>query len=176
MSRATRAAICSRVKRFIAASLLVWCVSRCRPRRCLQLRRRRDLDDAMHEDARRDDMLGIEIAEVDDLAHLGDRAARGGGHDGPEIARRLAIDQVTPAIAAQRLDEREVGADRVLEDIIATVDASRLLAFRERRAMAGRRVKGADAGARGADALGEVALRHEFEFDLPVLVEAVEYP
>src|SRR5208282_2957776 len=66
--------------------------------------------------------------------------------------------------------------DRVLEHVIAAVDAPRFLAFGERGAVAGGRVEGANTGPRGTDALGQVALRHELELDVPVVVEPVEYP
>src|SRR5204863_2470008 len=101
----------------------------------------------------------IEITEVHDLAHLHDRAFRSGGHDRPEVARRFAIDEIAPAIRAQRLDQREVRFDRILEHVIATVDLARLLAFCEQRYITGRREERADTGSRGANALGKISLR-----------------
>ena len=53
-----------------------------------------------------------------------------------------------------------------LEHVHAAVDLARLLALGEVGAVAGRREEGADAGAGGADALGQVALRHQLELDL----------
>jgi len=82
------------------------------------------------------DPFRIEIPQVHDLAHLRDRAPGGRRHDRTEVARRLAIDEVAPAIAAQRLDQREVGADRMLEHVVPAVDHARLLAFGEQRAEA----------------------------------------
>src|SRR5690606_39930418 len=38
------------------------------------------------------------------------------------------------------------------------------------------RVEGADAGPGGADAFGQVALRHEFELDLTRPIQTIEYP
>ena len=134
-----------------------------------------DRDDALHEDARRDDGFGIELAERHDLVHLRDRAFRRRRHDRAEVARGLAVDEVAPAVAALGLDQREVGVDRVLEHVAAAVDRARLLALGERRAVAGRREERADAGAGGADALGEVALRHQLELDLAGAVERVEH-
>ena len=81
-----------------------------------------DRDDALDEDARRDDRLGIERAERHDLAHLDDRALRRRGHDRPEVARGLAVDEVAPAVGALGLDQREVGVDRILEHVVAAVD------------------------------------------------------
>ena len=44
-----------------------------------------------------------------------------------------------------------------------------------RRAVAGGREEAADAGAGGADALGQVALRHQFELDLAGAVQRIEH-
>jgi hypothetical protein len=43
------------------------------------------------------------------------------------------------------------------------------------RAVARGAEEGTDAGARGADALGQVALGHQFEFELAAAVQAVEH-
>jgi hypothetical protein len=68
----------------------------------------------------------------------------------------------------------DVGVDRHLEHVHLAVDLALLLAFGQRRAVAGRREERADAGTRCADAFGEIALRHEFELDLAGAVQAVE--
>src|SRR5204863_2300606 len=92
MSAATRAAICSRLlPRVVIIS------TGTRRRQCW------GAHDSVHEDPGRDDRLGIEGAERDDLADLGDRTARGRSHERPEVAGRLAIDEVAPAIRAVRL-------------------------------------------------------------------------
>src|ERR1043166_10337494 len=102
MSRATRAAICSRVKRFIAPPALPPSCRGARGRH--HTRRGGHLDDALDEDARRSHGFGIEIAEIHHLAYLGDRALRRARHDRPEVARGLAIDEIAPPIPAQRAD------------------------------------------------------------------------
>ena len=126
----------------------------------------RPLDQPLHEDARCVDAVRLERAGVDQLLDLGDGVARRGGHHRIEVARRLAIHEVAGAIALPRLDEREVGMERRLEDVGAAVDDAALLAFGDQRAGAGRREEPADAGAGGAHPLGERALRHELDFDL----------
>ncbi len=128
------------------------------------------------EDARGNDVLGIEIAEIDDLAHLRNGAFCGRGHDRPEIARGLAVDEITPAIAAQCLDEGEVGTNREFEHVVPAFDAPRLLAFGERRAVTGRRIERADPGTCGVDALGQVALRYQLELELARSIQPVEHP
>src|SRR5260221_6315927 len=137
MSRATRVAICSRLKRFIACASRSAIPSSGRARCGHQPRRGRDLDDTLNEDARGNNALGIEITEIDDLAHLRNGTFCRRGHDRPEIARGLAIDEITPAISAQRLDESEVGTNRVFEHVVPAFDAPRLLAFGERRTVTG---------------------------------------
>ena len=117
---------------------------------------------------------GIELAEGDDPVHGGDRRLRRHRHHRAEVARRHAIGQVAPAVAALGLDEGEVAVDRRLEHVHAAVDLARLLALGELGAVAGGGEEAADAGARGADALGEVALRHQLELDLAGAVEGVE--
>src|SRR5213079_3659691 len=98
-------------------------------------------------------------------AHLRNRRGGGGGHDGSEIARGHAIDQVAPTIATVGLDQREVGGNWKFEDIIAPVDRASFLAFRQQRAVPRWREDRSQAGARGLDASCEIALRHELELD-----------
>jgi hypothetical protein len=131
---------------------------------------------ALHEDPRRDDHLGVERAELHGFAHLHHRASGGRGHDRREVARGLAVGEVAPAIRAVGLDERVVGVDRILEHVVAIADAPSLLAFGEQRAEGRRREESADARARGTDALGEGALRHELEIDFAGAVRLVEMP
>src|SRR5581483_1138659 len=58
------------------------------------------LDDVAHEDAGRDDVVGIDFAGLDQLFDLGNRRRGGGGHDRVEVARRAAVDQVAGGVAA----------------------------------------------------------------------------
>src|SRR5690606_38736834 len=62
------------------------------------------------------------------------------------------------------------------ENVAAFVDHAFLFAVSELGADAGRGEESADAGTGGTDALGEVALRNELEFDLARAVEIVEDP
>src|SRR4051794_10475860 len=107
MSRATRAAIWSRVSFCMTAPLRSGDLAEAgRPGRGA-----RDANDALHEDARRDDRFRVELAERDDVVHRRDRGLRRHRHDRPEVARGLAVDQVAPAVAALGLDQGEVGVD-----------------------------------------------------------------
>src|SRR5262249_14650628 len=119
----------------------------------------RALEDALHVDAGRVDLIGVELSDVDELLDLGDGDAPGGGAHRVEVARRLSIDEVAPAVALPRLDDGEVAGDRLLEHARAAVPHARLLALGALGAVAGRRVERGDAGAAGAQPLGERALR-----------------
>src|ERR1051326_5973375 len=87
-----------------------------------------------------------------------------------------AIGEVAPAVGAIGLDERVVGVNRILENVITFSYAPRFFALGEARAVCGRRVEGADARAGGANALGERALGNELELDLARAVLRVEVP
>src|SRR6185503_9762826 len=93
-----------------------------------------------------------------------------------EVARAHAVGEVAPAVGAVRLDQRVVGVDRIFEHVVALANAARLLALRELGAVRGRREERANAGTRGADALGKRALRHQLELDLARAVSLVEVP
>src|SRR5436853_6859062 len=77
----------------------------------------RHLHDARDEDTRRHDALRVERAELDDFVYLRDGALRRARHGRPEVARALAVDEVSPAVAALRFDERHIAANRVFEHV-----------------------------------------------------------
>src|SRR6202012_3378500 len=73
-------------------------------------------------------------------------------------------------VALPRLDDREVAADRELEHAHLSIRAAELLglfALGDLGAVAGRRVEAFDAGAAGAQPLGERALRAQLDLELP---------
>ena len=74
--------------------------------------------------------------------------------------------QVAEAVALRRAHERDVAGQRALEQVAAAVDLAGLLAVLDHGADAGRREERRDAGARGAHALGERALRRDLDLDL----------
>src|SRR5438876_11951792 len=158
MSCATRAASCSRVKRIMRISFRLRLGTAARWRAGPS-----DSDDTPDNDAGSNDHFRVQPAQRDDLAHLRDGAFRCAGHERAEVARGFAIDQVAPAVAPVGLDQGEVGANRILENIVATVNFARLLAFRKRGAIAGGREERTDTGTRRADAFREVTLRHQLQ-------------
>src|SRR5207244_6201865 len=88
------------------------------------------LQDVLHENSRRDDVIRIDRAGLDEALDLGDRHRGGGRHHRIEIARRPAIHEVAERIAFPRLHEREVGAQRSFEDVRFAVDRPRFLPLR----------------------------------------------
>src|SRR5688572_10725397 len=87
-----------------------------------------DLDDALHEDARRVHVLRLDLAHIHELLHLRDRHPTGSCAQGVEVSGALAKHQVSVPVALPGVHEGEVGDDRLLQDVGATV----VLALRER--------------------------------------------
>src|SRR4026209_1181751 len=73
--------------------------------------------DMLHENPGRDDVVGIDLAGLDQPFHFGNRRSRGSGHHRIEIARRAPVDEIPGPVADPRLHEREVGAQWLLEDV-----------------------------------------------------------
>src|SRR5450432_190297 len=117
--------------------------------------------DALDEDPRRVDVVGIDLAGRDEMLDLGDGEARRRRHDRVEIARRLAIDEIALGIALPGVDDGEIGEQPALHDVALAVERALLLALRDQGPDAGLGEEGGDACAAGADALGEGALRVE---------------
>ena len=130
------------------------------------------------------DVVGVELARLDELLDLGDRDPPGHRDQRVEVARGLVEDQVAVPVALRRAHQREVGDDRLLEHVLAAVEDARLLrrrgerdrpvrrvaprqaALGDLRADAGRRVEGGDPGAAGAQPLGQRALRGQLDLEL----------
>ena len=105
-------------------------------------------------------------------------------HERVEVAGGLVEDEVAVPVPARGVDEGEVGADRLLEHVVATVEGAGLLGRRapappSRRGVpprqpavgdlgadARRGVEGGDAGAAGTQPLGEGALRRQLDLEL----------
>jgi hypothetical protein len=59
--------------------------------------------------SRSDDNLGIQSTQRNYAFHLRDRAVGRHRNDGLNVSGSLVVSQITPAIAAIRLDQREIG-------------------------------------------------------------------
>src|SRR3546814_17977954 len=78
-------------------------------------------------------------------------------------------------IGAQCLDQGVVGVQRIFKNVIAPVYRALLFAFGQGRAGARGRIDTTDAGACGPDALGQIALRHQFQLDFSGSIQGIEY-
>src|SRR3954463_5620541 len=105
------------------------------------------------------DLVGIDLADLDQLLDLGDGDLAGLRAQRIEVARGLLEHEVAPAVALPGLDDGEVAADRVLEHAVPAVDLPGILAVGDLGAVPGRGVERLDAGAPGAQPFGERALR-----------------
>src|SRR5512133_577175 len=132
------------------------------------------LQQPLHVDARRVHLVRVEVPRLHQVLHLGDGDLRGGGHHGLEVPGGLPVDEVAPGVALPGADQREVGVERELEQVLAAGEGARLLPLRHLRADAGGGVEAADAGAAGADPLRQRPLRHELHLQLAGEVLALE--
>ena len=110
--------------------------------------------------------VGIEFAGFDEMFDLGDGHLGGGRHVRIEVARRLAIDEIAFGVALPGVDDGDVGEEAVLHHVWLAVEIADFLALGDDGADAGAGEEGRDAGAAGANALGQRALRIELELQL----------
>src|SRR6185437_15287927 len=87
------------------------------------------VDDALHEDTRRVDLVGLDLAGRDEVLDLNHRHLGRSRHHGVEVARGLAEDEVALAIGLPRVDHREVGEEATFHDIGGAVELARLLSL-----------------------------------------------
>ncbi len=97
-----------------------------------------------------------------ELFYFSDYIIGSRGHHGIEVARSLAIDEIAPAVALPGFDEGEVATQGALEHVLAAIEFASFFGFGDHGAVAGGCVEGGNAGAAGANAFGEGALRIEF--------------
>src|SRR4051812_41893844 len=130
-----------------------------------------DVDDTLHENAGRVNLIRVDLAGGHEMLDLGHRDLAGARHHRVEIARRLSVDEIALAVALPGVDEAYVGDEAPLHDVGLAVKLPRLFALGDNGADASLGEEGGDAGAAGADALGERALRREFELELAGEIE-----
>src|SRR5512140_3399683 len=123
-------------------------------------------DDALDEDARRVDLVGVDLADLDELLDLRDRDLPRGGRHRVEVSRRLPVDEVSEPVGLPRGDEGEVGDDPALEDELAPLERLRLLPLGDHGPDPGRRVEARDARPSGPHPLRQRPLRAELELEL----------
>ena len=125
-----------------------------------------DLDDALHENAGRMDVVRIDLAGRHQVLDLGHRDLRRRRHHRVEIARGLAIDEIACGIALPGMDHGDVGEQAAFHEVLLAIEFLHFLALGDQGADAGLGEEGGNAGAAGADAFGQRALRVEFQLQL----------
>src|SRR6266852_2317010 len=124
------------------------------------------LEDGVYEDAGGVDLVGRELAELDELFYFGDYVVGGGGHHGIEVARSFSVDEIAPAVALPGFYKSKVTTKRALKNIMAALEFARFFAFGHHGAVAGGCVEGGNAGSAGSDAFGKSALRIQLDLHL----------
>src|SRR5215471_11559904 len=107
-------------------------------------------------------------------AHLGYGELRRHRHHWTEVYLRVAKREIAVAVGRVGANQREITFDRLLQNVLATIEAAHLLATCELGAEADGRIERRDAGPSGADAFGKGALRHAFQIDLARYPQSLE--
>ena len=121
------------------------------------------MNDALHINAGRVDVVRVELAGGHEMLDLRDGDLAGCRHHRIEIARGLSEDEIALMIAHPGVDQRHIGDEPRLHDVILAIENARLLALGHQRAKTRLGVEGGNAGAAGANALGQCALRVELD-------------
>src|SRR5579862_1859081 len=124
------------------------------------------LKNSFHVDRGRMDRIAIKVSRLDQMFNFSDSHLRRGRHDGVKIARRLAIDKVSHAVAFPGFYEGEIGGESALHHVNAAVEFARFFSIGNDRAYAGGSEERRNSCARGANALRKSPLRHEIELHL----------
>ncbi len=123
------------------------------------------MDDAVDENARCVDLIGIQLADLDELFDLGHADLAATGDHRVKVPRGFSINKVAGFVALPRLHDRKLGRDSGLEHVFLAVENFRLLALGQFGPEAGASVKARDTCAACAQSLGERALRNELQFE-----------
>ena len=123
------------------------------------------MHEALDENAGGDDVVGVDLPGLDEMFDLRDRDLARGGHHRIEVSRRLPVDEIAFRIGLPRMDDGNIGHKTALHDEGLAVELAQVLALGDDRANAGPGEKGRYARATRADALGQGALRSEFELE-----------
>jgi hypothetical protein len=121
------------------------------------------------------DLVGIELADFDELLDFGNAHLAAAGDHRVEVPRRLSKDKVAGLVAFPSLHERDLGRDAGLQNVFFAVENFRLLALGQLGAEAGASVEPRDARAAGAQSLGQRSLRNELEFQFARQHLALEF-
>src|SRR6267154_2372115 len=82
----------------------------------------RTLEDALYVYRRDVDLIGFDLAHLDQVLHFRDGDARRRAHHRAEISGGLAEDEVAPLVALPGAHDGVVGLERLLEDHLAAFE------------------------------------------------------
>ena len=111
----------------------------------------------------RDDVVGIDLARLDQVLDLGHGDLGRRRHHRVEVARGLAVDEVAFGVALPGMHDGQIGDQAGLHHVLLAVELADFLALGDQGADAGLGEEGRDAGAAGAAALGQGALGIELD-------------
>ena len=120
------------------------------------------------------DVIGVDLAGRDEFLHLDQTGLARRRHHRIEVPRRLSIDEVTRRIALPGLDDRQIRRETSLHHVMLAVEGAGFLALGDHGAVARLGVEGRNARPACTDALGQRALRIEFELKLARKIELFE--
>ena len=133
----------------------------------------------MYEDTGRHNVLGVQRAQFYHLVHGGYGFLGSGSHDGTKVSRCLAVGQVAPAVALLGLDERYVGMNGELKNVMFAPDFARFLQaaigiLSQLGAITCGREESPNTRASSTYTLGQIALRDQLKLDLPGAEKPIE--
>jgi hypothetical protein len=111
-------------------------------------------------------MVGRDHSDRNDMFGGDDHRVGGHRHDRIEVAGREGIGEVAGIVGKKCMYQREIGAQRGLQQICLPIHIDLLLTFLDEGAHAGRCQHSTEAAAAGTDALDEGALRDQVDRDL----------
>src|SRR5438876_6319139 len=134
----------------------------------------RALKNCVDENAGRVHLIGVELAELHQFFHFGDDVIRGSRHHRIEVARHLSVDEVAPAVAFPRFDERKISAETALHHVHAAIEFACLLPFGDHSAVTSGCVKRGNAGASRAQPFAQGPLWIQFHLQFTAQDQLLE--
>src|SRR5207249_2437539 len=99
------------------------------------------LNNSIHENARRMDLIGVKLTDFDKLLNLRNANLATAGDHRIEVSRGFSINQVAGLISLPCFDERDFRGDARFEDVFFTVETLRLFALSKFGPKAGAGIK-----------------------------------
>src|SRR5690554_2117691 len=125
-------------------------------------------DQPIDIDTRGMDLAGIELARLNYLLHFNHRDFSRRSRQRVEVLRSMSIDDISEAISFPALDDGEVTYNRLLQNVVSSIELTGLLAFCYRRTETGGGIERRDAGAARPHLLREGSLGGQLHFQLAI--------